>query len=175
MDLLTVYVPVDWLQDISLVDTPGTNAVIQKHQEITEHFVPRSDLVLFVTSADRPFSESERAFLERIRQWGKKIVVVINKIDLVATPAEKAQIVDFVAQNARQLLGVTPQVFAVSARQALQAKEVRARRTARRSALGSQPICAVGSLRTQDPGRHRAGAAEAGEPHRHRGASARLL
>ncbi len=125
VDLLTVYVPVDWLQDISLVDTPGTNAVIQKHQEITEHFVPRSDLVLFVTSADRPFSESERAFLERIRQWGKKIVVVINKIDLVATPAEKAQIVDFVAQNARQLLGVTPQVFAVSARQALQAKEVR--------------------------------------------------
>ena len=39
----------------------GTNAVIQRHQEITEHFVPRSDLVLFVTSADRPFTESERA------------------------------------------------------------------------------------------------------------------
>ena len=52
--------PVEWLREINLVDTPGTNAVIQGHQEITEHFVPRSDLVLFVTSADRQFSEPRR-------------------------------------------------------------------------------------------------------------------
>lgn len=89
-DTLLVHLPVEWLREINLVDTPGTNAVIQRHQEITEHFVPRSDLVLFVTSADRPFSESERVFLERIRQWGKKIVLVINKIDLVDNPAERA-------------------------------------------------------------------------------------
>ncbi len=42
------------------VDTPGTNAVIRSHQKLTEHFVPRSDLVLFVTSTDMAFSESER-------------------------------------------------------------------------------------------------------------------
>ena len=42
-----------------------------------------SDLVLFVTSADRPFTETERAFLEQIRDWGKKIVIVINKIDIL--------------------------------------------------------------------------------------------
>ena len=33
-----------WLQEVNLVDTPGTNAVIRLHQELTEHFVPRSDL-----------------------------------------------------------------------------------------------------------------------------------
>jgi len=80
-ELLEVQIPVEWLNEINLVDTPGTNAVIQRHQEITEHFVPRSDLVLFVTSADRPFSESERLFLEGVRQWGKKIVIAVNKID----------------------------------------------------------------------------------------------
>jgi small GTP-binding protein len=121
-DTLLVHLPVEWLREINLVDTPGTNAVIQRHQEITEHFVPRSDLVLFVTSADRPFSESERTFLERIRQWGKKIVLVINKIDLVDNPAEREQIVQFVGDNAEKLLGVRPQIFAVSARSALQAK-----------------------------------------------------
>ena len=121
-DTLLVHLPVEWLREINLVDTPGTNAVIQRHQEITEHFVPRSDLVLFVTSADRPFSESERAFLERIRQWGKKIVVVINKIDLIDSPDERAQIVQFVGDNAERLLGVRPKIFAVSARNALQAK-----------------------------------------------------
>lgn len=121
-DTLLVHLPVEWLHEINLVDTPGTNAVIQRHQEITEQFVPRSDLVLFVTSADRPFSESERTFLERIRQWGKKIVVVINKIDLIDHPAERQQVVDFVADNAHRLLGIEPKIFAVSARNALAAK-----------------------------------------------------
>jgi small GTP-binding protein len=122
-DYLLIYVPVEWLREVNLVDTPGTNAVIQRHQEITEHFVPRSDLVLFVTSADRPFSESERLFLERIRQWGKKIVIVVNKIDLVTDPDERQQIFDFVRENGRTLLGIDPQIFPVSARLALQAKQ----------------------------------------------------
>lgn len=52
--------PVDILRHINIVDTPGTNAIIQEHQTITEEFVPRADLVLFITSADRPFTESER-------------------------------------------------------------------------------------------------------------------
>ncbi|MCP4168364.1 MAG: hypothetical protein GY759_21070, partial [Chloroflexi bacterium] len=42
--LLRLSYPVDWLQEINIVDTPGTNAIIQRHQEITEAFVPRSDL-----------------------------------------------------------------------------------------------------------------------------------
>lgn len=122
-ELLLLHLPVEWLRDINLVDTPGTNAVVQRHQEITEEFVPRSDMVLFVTSADRPFSESERTFLERIRQWSKKIVVILNKIDLIDDPADRAKIIDFVRENGRALLGADPQIFAVSARQALQAKQ----------------------------------------------------
>ncbi|MFN2112400.1 MAG: dynamin family protein, partial [Anaerolineales bacterium] len=70
--------PAPYLKEISIVDTPGTNAVIREHEEITSLFVPRSDLILFVTSADRPYTESERAFLEAIRAWGKKVVLVIN-------------------------------------------------------------------------------------------------
>ena len=58
----------------------------REHEEITSQFVPRSDLILFVTSADRPYTESERIFLEKIRAWGKKIVLVINKIDILENP-----------------------------------------------------------------------------------------
>ena len=114
--------PVPWLQEVNLVDTPGTNAVIRHHQELTEHFVPRSDLVLFVTSADRPFSESERAFLQQIRDWGKKVVIVVNKIELLTTAAEQREVLEFVRQNAHELLGVAPAIFTVSARLALAAK-----------------------------------------------------
>lgn len=122
-DVLVIHAPVEWLREINLVDTPGTNAVVQRHQQITEHFIPRSDLILFVTSADRPFSESERLFLERIRAWGKKIIIVVNKIDLFESEADLEQVLDFVRTNARQLLGMEPQIFPVSARQALQAKQ----------------------------------------------------
>jgi len=108
--------------DINIVDTPGTNAVIREHEEITSRFVPRADLVLFVTSADRPFTETERAFLEQIRDWGKKVVVVINKVDILSSDKELGEVRTYVADNARRLLGVTPEIFPVSAKAAFRAK-----------------------------------------------------
>jgi small GTP-binding protein len=114
--------PADVLREISIVDTPGTNAIIRRHEELTRDFVPRSDLVLFVTSADRPFTESERVFLEQIREWGKKIVFIINKIDILSRPDEREEVVQYVATNAAPLLGETPLIFGVSARQAQEAR-----------------------------------------------------
>ncbi len=114
--------PAELLRELNVVDTPGTNAVIRRHEELTRDFVPRADLVLFVTSADRPFSESEREFLERIREWGKKIVFIVNKIDILAGPAEHAEVIAYVRDNAAALLGDVPQVFPVSARRAVQAR-----------------------------------------------------
>ena len=115
--------PIEVLSEISIVDTPGTNAVIRRHEVLTSEFVPRSDLVLFITSADRPFTESERAFLERIRDWGKKVVIVVNKLDILESAQDLAQIKEFITENARVLLGITPEIFAVSARAALRAKQ----------------------------------------------------
>ncbi|MBV8202399.1 MAG: dynamin family protein [Acidobacteria bacterium] len=120
--LSVVTAPLELLREIHIVDTPGTNAIHREHEAITRDFVPRSDLVLFVTSADRPFTESERAFLESIREWGKKVVVVINKIDILASAAEVDEVRAFVAQHAAALLGAAPDVFPVSARQAQRAK-----------------------------------------------------
>jgi small GTP-binding protein len=115
--------PIEFLSDITIVDTPGTNAVIRKHEAITSHFVPRSDLVLFVISADRTFTESERVFLERIREWSKKVIFVINKIDILESDQEIAQVESYVRENAHILLGEVPTVFPVSARGALRAKQ----------------------------------------------------
>jgi small GTP-binding protein len=121
-DYRIIRAPVEWLRELNLVDTPGTNAVIQRHQEITETFIPRSDLVLFVTSVERPFTESERLFLERIREWGKKIVIVINKIDLAEEESEIQEVVEYVGRNAQELLRLSPEIFPASARLALRAK-----------------------------------------------------
>lgn len=120
IDVLVLNSP--YLKEISIVDTPGTNAIIREHEEITSLFVPRSDLILFVTSADRPFTESERIFLEKIRAWGKKIVLVINKIDILEGPEAVEEIEEFVAENAKKVLKTSPEVFPLSSLQALKAK-----------------------------------------------------
>ncbi len=114
--------PAPLLRDINIVDTPGTNAVLREHEELTRDFVPRSDLVLFVTSADRPFTESERAFLEQIRAWGKKIVFIVNKIDILGGEDDRATVLRFVRENGAALLGEEPLVFPVSSRDAMQAR-----------------------------------------------------
>jgi small GTP-binding protein len=113
--------PLPLLRELNIVDTPGTNAVIRQHERLTDEFVPRSDLVLFVTSADRPMTESERLFLGRIRAWGKKVIVILNKTDILDTGEAVQQVRDFVLQHAADELGFTPEFFPVSARLARQA------------------------------------------------------
>src|SRR5215510_1258050 len=113
----TVYVyPLSLLKELNIVDTPGTNAIIRHHERLTDEFVPRSDLVLFVTSADHPLTESERQFLERILAWGKKIVFALNKADIIESEAALQEVRSFVLKHATTVLGDTPEFFPVSAR-----------------------------------------------------------
>ena len=117
-----ILLPVELLAEVSIVDTPGTNAINRQHEELTTHFVPRADLVLFLTSVDRPFTESERSFMAQIRDWGKKVIIVINKTDILQSETELAQVVSFVRDNATALLGTTPEIFPLSSRLAMRAK-----------------------------------------------------
>jgi small GTP-binding protein len=134
--LRVVTAPVELLRDLHIVDTPGTNAIVREHERLTLDFIPRADLVLFVTSADRPFTETERVFLDVIRDWGKKIVLVINKIDILERESERAEVLGFVRESASRLLNVVPEVFAVSARLAMRAKTG----TAALGASGFEPL-----------------------------------
>lgn len=96
------------------------------HQAITEQVIPRSDMVLFVTSAERPITESEASFLRKIGQWGKKVILVVNKIDLLDSRDEQEQVISYVAQNAAHILGRTEPlpIFAVSGKVALAHKKL---------------------------------------------------
>ena len=119
--------PVETLRQLTIVDTPGTNALDRAHEALTTDYVPRADLVVFVTSSDRPLSESERVFLEAIRQWGKKVAMVVNKIDILRSEEEVTEVVAYVSQNASRLLGVDPEVLPVSALRAAEAEDEAAR------------------------------------------------
>lgn len=116
-DGFSVYTyPLPLLKELNIVDSPGTNAIIRQHERLTNEYVPRSDFVLFVTSADRPMTESERQFLDRILAWGKKIVFVLNKVDILENEAALNEVKGFIHKHASAVLGTEPEIFAVSAR-----------------------------------------------------------
>ncbi len=111
-----VTLPSEPLRTLSIVDTPGTNSVFTDHAVLTNNFFPRADTVLFITSADRPYTESERKFLDSIRDWGKKTVLVINKIDLLSSESEQNRIVEFVSEQVRHDFHSEFPIFPISAR-----------------------------------------------------------
>jgi hypothetical protein len=77
------------------------------------------------SSSPRPIGrspESERLFLATIRDWGKKIAIVVNKVDIFSKGSELEDVLTFVRNGARDLLGFDPTVLPVSARLAQKAK-----------------------------------------------------
>lgn len=118
-----------FLNDITFIDTPGTNA-LNNHTARTMKLLPRADLILFVTSADQPFAESERKLLQSIQAYRKNIVIIINKMDHldasggVHGEAMKEKVKDFVSTNAAEFLGANPIIITVSAKDGLAAKMI---------------------------------------------------
>ncbi|MFZ3151009.1 MAG: dynamin family protein [Anaerolineaceae bacterium] len=113
--------PLPLLKELNIVDSPGTNAIIRQHERLTNEYVPRSDLVLFTTSSDRPLTESERQFLEKILSWGKKVTLIINKSDILENNAAVEQVRNFVLTHTSNILGVQPEIFVTSAKLAQKA------------------------------------------------------
>lgn len=79
-----IFVPADILKEIAIVDTPGTNTIVAHHQEITERFIPSSDLIVFVFESKNPYRQSAWDFFDFIKEeWRKKVIFVLQQKDLL--------------------------------------------------------------------------------------------
>lgn len=118
--LKKILLPVDILRDIAIVDTPGTNSIVEKHQEITERFIPASDLVIFVFEAKNPYRQSAWDFFDFIhRDWHKKIIFVLQQKDLL--PAEDLTVNERGLYDYAVKKGLSePVIFATSAKAELE-------------------------------------------------------
>ena len=115
--------PLDALRDLEIVDTPGTNSIERMEEEITRGFVPRADLVLFVTSLLQPLTASELGFLTLIREWGKKVIFVVNGVDRRNGDEQLDRVRAYLTHEVTTRLGgPEPPVYMVSALRALRAK-----------------------------------------------------
>ena len=112
--------PLDALRDLEIVDTPGTNSIDRMEEEITRGFVPRADLVLFVTSLLQPLTASELAFLAHIREWGKKVIFVVNGVDRRNSDEQLDRVREYLTREVSERLGgPPPAAYMVSALRAL--------------------------------------------------------
>ncbi|NJL93490.1 MAG: GTP-binding protein [Anaerolineae bacterium] len=92
---------------VVIVDTPGTGSVFERHERIAKDFLSRSDLVIFLLSAKRAFAQTEKLYLELARSYGKKIILVVNQIDLLDNKEQK-DVLAFVRQQSKDLLNLEP-------------------------------------------------------------------
>ncbi len=114
--LKKIYQPIDILKEIAIVDTPGTNTIVANHQEITERFVPASDLIVFVFEAKNPYRESSWAFFDFIHsEWRKKVIFILQQKDLV--PEADLKINEKGVKEFAEKKGIAnPSIFSVSAK-----------------------------------------------------------
>ena len=108
--------PHEVLKDIAIVDTPGTNSIIEHHQMVTEEFIPQSDLALFVFPAPNPYSRTSWELFRFVHsKWHKKIVFILQQADRASSEELEANRAG-VEKHAKELGMDAPVIFTVSAK-----------------------------------------------------------
>src|SRR5437868_7888781 len=78
------YLPIAFLHEFNVVDTPGTNTMVSEHQRITENFVPRADVILFIFSVMNPWTQPAWDLMGFVqKKWLKNAIFVLHHADLL--------------------------------------------------------------------------------------------
>lgn len=116
------FAPFDFLRDFNIIDTPGTNSSVRGHQEITAKFLPSADLILFVFPVSNPWEAATWNFISELSTGS------LDRVALIIQQADQREPVDInvirghMADLAMKRIGRTPPIFAVSGKNALEAK-----------------------------------------------------
>jgi predicted GTPase len=128
-----------------LIDTPGVGSTHRHNTDAAIQILPECDAALFVVSADPPITQIELDYLLQLQKKVSRIFFVVNKIDYLDTE-DSVQVTDFLRTVLAEKLKFTSpvQIFCVSARNGLQAKQA-----GDREALSKSGISALESYLTQ--------------------------
>jgi len=120
-----VFLPAGLLErSVVLIDTPGVGSTHRHQTAAADAVLPECDAALLVVSADPPITEVEIKYLARIRETVARLIIVLNKIDIVESH-EREKAVTFLRDALVDHAGLDPftPIFSLSARDALRAKE----------------------------------------------------
>ena len=80
--------------DAAVVDTPGLNALDEYHEQVAREFLDEADAVVWVFSATRSGAASEVGILTELRDSGRQVLGVLNKVDTL-DDAEQKELADY--------------------------------------------------------------------------------
>ena len=114
--------PLGFLRDFHLVDTPGTNSVVQGHQAVTDRFLPAADLVMFVFPISNPWGAATWDAISRLPAGVlARVAFIIQQADQRGSN-DVAVILGHMADLSMKRIGRVPPIFAVSGKLACEAK-----------------------------------------------------
>lgn len=132
-----ISIPEERLKGVFIVDTPGTNVTLEQHEQITQQFIPKADIVFFVIGAERAVTGSEVKLIRFIKEdWVKNMVFLLNKIDFVESTEELKNLINYSAGELERIFNIKPFLIPISAKLAFQAKESQSPELYSRSGIG---------------------------------------
>ena len=120
-DVVELYHPAELLRNgADLVDSPGLNES-PKRTVVTLNYLEKADAAIYLLDAARPFAQDEKEVVEeQLLPLGfTDLLMVANRIDVVA----RKEVVKLYIQAQAQEYTTNPNLFAVSAKQALEGME----------------------------------------------------
>ncbi len=115
-----IFLPVEALRRVEIVDTPGLNAIRPEHERVARDFLRDADAIVWVFAAGQAAKATEREALAVARAAGKRVIGVVNKIDLAA-PHELRAVVRHVETTLGDLVDSIIPFSATSAAEARRA------------------------------------------------------
>ena len=68
---------------LTIIDTPGVGGLDPRHAALTNFFLPRADITLFMTDVSEPLTTTELDyFKEKVLKYARYSAVIVNKADL---------------------------------------------------------------------------------------------
>ena len=94
--------------DAAVVDTPGLNALDPFHEKVAREFIEEADAVVWIFSATRSGAASEASMLTELREGGRKVLGILNKVDTLEGD-EQQELSDYLREQLGEVLvGVVP-------------------------------------------------------------------
>jgi tetratricopeptide (TPR) repeat protein/GTP-binding protein EngB required for normal cell division len=116
--MVEVFLPVEALRQVEIVDTPGLNSIRPEHERVARDFLQEADAIVWVFAIGQAAKASEKEALAFAHGAGKRVLGVLNKVDR-AEPAE----VDAVMRHVSSSLGeLVETIVPFSATRALAAR-----------------------------------------------------
>jgi GTP-binding protein EngB required for normal cell division len=117
---VTIYAPLELLRRIELIDTPGFNALDERHADVARRALAEAHALIWLFDATQPLKDTEQQILTELAARQLPLIALVNKLDRLAEPDGLAAMLEYLQKGlARSAIELEAPPLPFSARLAL--------------------------------------------------------